>query len=107
MKERLPQILIITVALACLEYWTLLVYCDVWRPLSVGVHLRLDGDKILVDGVDGQSIAAQAGLRTGDQIARADGNALKSRLDWMAVEANLSFDRPLGLTLIRNTSTLE
>src|SRR5262245_42610734 len=101
MKQRLPQILIIAVALAFLEYWALLVYCDIRRPAPPGLHLRVAAGRVLVDVVEGQSMAARAGVRASDQISRADGAPLTSRLDWMTVEANLVFGQPLRLTLLR------
>jgi tRNA A-37 threonylcarbamoyl transferase component Bud32 len=106
MKQRLPQILIVTVALAFFEYWALLVYCDIWRPAPLGLHLRIDDGRVVVDQVEGGSLAAGAGLRAGDQIAHADSHPLGSRLDWMSVEANLSFERPFRLSLIRESSPI-
>ena len=48
MKFRLPQLLILLAAPALLVYWTLLVYCDVWRPIPLGLSVRFDPGGVLV-----------------------------------------------------------
>ena len=42
MKDRLPQLGVLAVAVAFLGYWALLVYCDVWQPTPLGLRLSTD-----------------------------------------------------------------
>ena len=48
MKYRLAQLGVVLVAMAFLGYWALLVYCDVWRPIPLGLFLSFDGDRVIV-----------------------------------------------------------
>ena len=105
MKYRLAQLGVIPVAMAFLGYWALLVYCDVWRPIPLGLFLSFDGDRVnVVDAVPGGP-AQRAGLRAGDRIASFDGHPIGSRLDWMTVEANLEIGRPIRFAVDRAGGT--
>ena len=70
MKYRLPQLGVSVVAAAFLGYWALLVYCDVWRPIPLGLFLRFDADRSLVVDTVPDGPAQRAGLRAGDRISR-------------------------------------
>src|SRR6202035_3268512 len=102
MKDRLPQLGVLVVAVAFLGYWALLVYCDVWRPSPLGLRLSADAGHLVVDNVIAGGPAQRAGLRAGDRIASFDGHPLAGRLDWMTVEANLEIGRTTPLSLVRD-----
>jgi hypothetical protein len=107
MKDRLPQLGVLLVGTAFLGYWALLVYCDVWRPVPLGLRLSARAGGVLVDDVIAGGPAQRAGLRAGDRIASFDGHPLAGRLDWMTVEANLEIDRTTPLSLERGGALLQ
>ena len=69
MKYRLAQLGVLLVAAAFLGYWALLVYCDVWRPIPLGLFLSFDADRVIVVDTVAGGPAQRAGLRAGDRIA--------------------------------------
>jgi serine/threonine-protein kinase len=98
---------IVLCAASFLAYFFLLVYCDLWRPEPEGLELksaaRLNG--LLVKSVSPDSPAARAGVEVGDLILSADGQPLRSRLEWEAVQTGVRFDRPVSLELLRGGMT--
>lgn len=94
-------------AASFLAYFTLLVFCDVDRPVPEGLDLqpRAELGGLLVKDVLAGSPAAAAGIRSGDVILRADGHRLDSRMDWEAVQLTVGFGRTLTLDVLRGEST--
>jgi tRNA A-37 threonylcarbamoyl transferase component Bud32 len=88
-------------AASFLGYFSLLVWCDLWRPDADGLALVGGAAGLIIQGVGPGSAEARAGLRPGDEILVADGHPVDSRVAWMAVESNLRFDRPLSLDVRR------
>jgi eukaryotic-like serine/threonine-protein kinase len=93
-------------AAAFLAYFALLVYCDIVRPVSEGLRLEsVPGEPgLCVSRVAAGSPAARAGVMPGDRILEADGRPVDSRVGWEAVQANVSFGRPVALEVRRGTA---
>jgi serine/threonine-protein kinase len=107
MRDRLPQLAVLVLAAAFLEYSALLVYCDVWRPSPLGMRLSVNDGRLLVDEVMSGGSAQRAGLRAGDHITSAEGHPLGGRLDWMTVEANLEIGRATPLSVDRDGTVFQ
>jgi eukaryotic-like serine/threonine-protein kinase len=92
-------------AVSFLSYYTLLVYCDVWRPVPEGMALEATRGQrgLVVRKVTAGYPAAQAGVLVGDRVLAADGHAVDSRSEWEAVQANVVFGRPVSLALRRGS----
>ncbi len=88
-----------------LAYFLLLLHCDVWRPVPEGLAVEPVAGQVglRVTGVTPGSPAERAGIRTGDVILAADNRAVGSRIEWEAVQANVSFDRPVSLEVRRGS----
>jgi serine/threonine-protein kinase len=99
---------VLLVGSAFLGYWALLVYCEVWRPTPFGARLSAEADGgVLVEGLVSRGPAERAGLRAGDRITSFEGHPIRGRLDWMAVEANLEFDRAMRFAIDRDGAMVE
>lgn len=106
MNTKLPQLGVLLVAAAFLGYWAVLVYCDVWRPVPLGLLLSFGNERVaIVDAAVGGP-AHQAGLRAGDRVVDLGGHPIRNRLDWMTVESNLEFGRTLPLSVERGGARL-
>jgi hypothetical protein len=66
------------------------------------VALAFEGGRVTVADVAPDSAAARAGLLPGDHLVSFEGRPLRDRLDWMAVEANVEFARPIDLSVDRD-----
>ena len=97
MKSRLARPGVLLIAVAFLGYWTLLVYCDVWRPTPPGLLLNFNGARVAVVDVVSGAPAQRTGLRAGDHIAAIDGHPLAGLLDWMTAAANVEIGRTIRL----------
>jgi len=97
-RRRAPIVL----ASCFLFYFAVQFYCDFWRPEPVGALLRFDpAQGAVVETVAPGSPASRAGLVAGDLIYSADGHAIATRIDWMAIDANIEPERPLRLLVRR------
>jgi eukaryotic-like serine/threonine-protein kinase len=101
MRLRLASVGMLLIAAAFLGYWTLLVFCDVWRPAQIGLFLSFNAGRVQVVDIASASTAARAGIRTGDYLTAVDGHSVAGRLDWTTVVANLEIDQPIQLTVER------
>ena len=92
-----------TVLASCfLFYFALQFYCDFWRPEPFGAVLVFDSASgALIESVARDSPASRAGLAAADRILTVDGHAIASRLDWMAIDANIHPDRPMQVVARR------
>ena len=101
MDSRTGQFRVLLIAIAFLGYWTLLVYCDVWRPAPPGLSFQYAADGIHLADVVAGGPADRAGLRAGDRLLAVDNHPVSGRLDWMSVEANFEIGRPNRVTAER------
>ncbi|RPJ71117.1 MAG: PDZ domain-containing protein, partial [Acidobacteria bacterium] len=85
-----------------LAYFVLLVCCDLDRPENEGMELEGSSAGLRVSHVEPGGPAARSGLREGDEIVRASGRVVRSRMDWSVVSANFRFDRPTRLAVLRD-----
>jgi eukaryotic-like serine/threonine-protein kinase len=94
-------------AASFLAYFSLLVYCDVWRPVpeGLGVEATRGQRGLLVKKVAAGYPAAKAGVRVGDRVLAADGHAVDSKSEWEAWQLNLVFGRPVSLEVRRGPDT--
>jgi hypothetical protein len=96
-----------TVLASCfLFYFAVQFYCDFWRPEPLGAVLVFDSTSgALIESVAPDSPASRAGLAANDRILSVDGHAIASRLDWMALDANIHPDRPMHVVAQRVRGT--
>jgi hypothetical protein len=80
----------------------LILYCDLNRPEAFGAELDGAPNGLVVRSVDPDSPAARAGIASGDRIVASAGRPVRGPLDWIAVIANIDFDRPVPLTVERS-----
>jgi hypothetical protein len=94
-------------AAAFLGYFALLVYCDVRRPVPEGLDLAASAGQpgLAVMDVTPGSPAAGAGIRAGDRLLSADRQAVNSKSEWEAVQANVVFGRAVALEVERGGVT--
>jgi hypothetical protein len=105
MPTRLARLGVLVVAVSFVGYWALLVYCDLWRPLPLGLILSFDAERVAVVDVVPGSAAARAGFEAGDLLS-ASGAPINGRLHWMAIGANLETGRPAEMRVDRHGRTL-
>src|SRR5712691_10806471 len=96
-RHRAPIVL----AACFLFYFAVQFYCDFWRPEPMGALLLFEHGGAIVEGVAPDSPAGRAGLIPSDQIRSVDGHVIATRLDWMAIDANIEPGRPLHLVVRR------
>jgi tRNA A-37 threonylcarbamoyl transferase component Bud32 len=101
MAARRPPWWIVGLALAFLGYYLLLIYCDARRPEGDGIQFAFAGNGMIVTAVDAGEAGARAGIAPGDRILACNGQAIRSRFDWMVHEANVEVGYPLQLTVER------
>src|SRR5712691_7515882 len=111
-RHRAPIVL----AACFLFYFGVQFYCDFWRPEPMGALLLFDvtpggpaprsAGGAIVEAVAPDSPATRAGLRPSDQIRSVDGHVIATRLDWMAIDANIEPGRPLHLVVRRGNMTM-
>ena len=80
-------------------YFTLLVYCDVWRPDDAGFEADYRANRMALTRVTPGSPAARAGLLPNDIVATADGKPIHGVPDWTVIDVHVVFDRPIALTV--------
>lgn len=102
-----PPWWVLAAAAVFFGYHVLLVYCDIWRPAAEGLHFTLSSRGITVTATAAGSAAERAGIRPGDILLACDSRPVRTRLDWMACQASVSFDRPLVLSIARNDEQLQ
>src|SRR5512139_273780 len=104
MPARRPPWWIVVLGLAFLGYFALLVYCDARRPEADGIQFAFAGGRMIVTAVDPGTAGARAGIAPHDLVLACDGQAIGSRFDWMAHQANVEVGRPQHLTVERGGS---
>src|SRR5205814_6710617 len=89
--------------------FTVLAYCDLLRPEPYGYTATFRGGRLVITTIDGarDSPALRAGLQRGDVVVAADGRRVDSDDDWAFVEATLTFNHPLRLTIQRGSEIHE
>jgi hypothetical protein len=102
-----PPWWMLVLAVGFTSYYGLLLYSDITRPEPPGFVLGIDPAGLVVHAVAPSSRAADAGMRVGDRVARADGHPVSNHLDWLAVEMNVRVARPLRLAVSRDRSVHE
>lgn len=100
-QVRAPYPIVLATA-SFLAYFVLLVYCDLTRPQPEGLFLQFANHQALVRSVDPGSPAAVAGVRAGDRVLSYEGVPIRTRVDWMAVQANTDLTRRQRLELVRD-----
>src|SRR3954453_8985947 len=73
---------IAVLAVAYICYVGLLLCSDLLRVAPIGFEARFDDAGMTASSVIAGSAAERSGLRVGDRITRANGQAIASRLDW-------------------------
>jgi eukaryotic-like serine/threonine-protein kinase len=106
MPRSRPPWWVVLGAASFLAYFALLVYCDIGRPEFEGLSLVSGTAGLTVERVAPASPAARAGIVAGDQIVVADRHLISSRAEWIAIDANVRFDRPIALDVIRGDRRL-
>src|SRR3954454_13535655 len=89
------------VSAAYIGYVGLLLASDLLRVAPIGFVAHFDTAGMTAAHVLAGSDAARAGLRTGDRITRANGQAIEGRLDWQRAGVNIDPSRPLDLVVER------
>ncbi len=79
----------------------LILYCDLNRPEAFGAELDARSGALVVRAVEPGTPASRSGLRAGDRIVGSAGRPVRGPLDWIAVIANIEFDRPVPLAVER------
>jgi tRNA A-37 threonylcarbamoyl transferase component Bud32 len=97
-----PSWWMFALAAAFVGYYALLVSSDLSRPESTGASLQVQGSSIIVRSVVPGSPAARAGIQAGDRLAASNGTPLRSHLDWLLIEINLSAGESLNVDVARN-----
>ena len=90
------------VAAAHVVYLGLLLTCDALRISPLGFVARFAQTAMVIAEVEPGSAAARAGLRAGDHIVAANGQAVEGRLDWARVRVNVDPAVPLALDVERD-----
>jgi membrane-associated protease RseP (regulator of RpoE activity) len=90
------------VAAAHVVYLGLLLTCDVLRISPLGFVAQFAANAMVIAEVDAHSAAARAGLRAGDHVVAANGQAVDGRLDWARVRVNIDPAVPLALDVTRD-----
>jgi hypothetical protein len=81
--------------------FVLILYCDLNRPEEFGAELNAAPGGLIVRRLEPGGPAARSGLLPGDRIVSAEGRPLRGALDWIAIVANVEFDRPVTLAFER------
>ena len=100
-----PPAWVVACAASFLAYFVLLVYCDIRRPESEGMAIGRGAAGVLVSKVSPGGAADRAGLIDGDQILRANGRRVRTRMDWSVITANFRVDEPTELQVMRGGTT--
>lgn len=82
-------------------YLGLLITCDVLRISPLEFAARFESGSMIVADVRPPSAAAEAGLRSGDRVGRANQQVVEGRPDWQRVRVNLDPSSPLELLVSR------
>ena len=90
-------------AVSFLSYFFLLLYCDLSRPEDAGLVARFVGDDMIVSRVTPGSPAARAGLQPEDRVVAVNGQRIRTRLDHMAMNANVDVGQPMMFDPDRNS----
>jgi hypothetical protein len=92
---------IVVLSAAYVGYLVLLVTCDLRRVAPLGFVPRYERGGVTVGQLPPDSIAARAGIRTGDRLTRAAGQVLETPADWQRVRAYLNPAKPFDLEIER------
>jgi serine/threonine-protein kinase len=74
---------------------------------SDGVGLDEQSGRIVVTDVGEQTAGARAGIQTGDQILRVNGEQIATVVDWFAHRMNFEAGWPTAIRVQRGTQTLD
>ena len=94
------------VALAYAAYLALLITSDLLRVVPLGFVPQFGAGRVTVGSVQPDTVAAREGLRPGDRLVRANGQALRDPLDWQRVRVYLDASTPLELEVERSGESL-
>ena len=86
---------------AYIGYLALLVTCDLRRVAPPGFVPVFEAGVVTVAQLQPDAIGARAGLRTGDRLRRANGQALERPADWLRVRVHLDPTKPLDFEVER------
>jgi serine/threonine-protein kinase len=93
-------------AAAYTAYLAMMVWCALRGPADSGIIASFTQAAIRVESVLPGSAAARAGIREGDRIVAANGQPVRSRMDWRAFSANWQSGRTERLTIERSGESI-
>ena len=96
-----------TLGVAFVAYFALLAYCDIVRPVEVGLDAAFDTGQMRITRVVSGSPADRAGLAVGDVVERAGPALMRNVNDWTTADGYFAFDAPLPLTVRRGGTRIE
>ena len=102
---RRPAAWLIVGAVSFFAYFSLLLYCDLVRPLNPGVIAGpSEAGHVVVTSVRPHSTAAAAGIQVGDRIVSFNGAAVASPDAWSVIGTIAEMPGPLPVVVERNGS---
>lgn len=88
-------------------YFALLAYCDIVRPVEVGLDATFAAGQMEVTRVVAGSPAARAGLAVGDVVERAGPAGIRTVNDWTTVDGYFTFDTPVPVRVRRGATLFD
>ena len=79
---------VLALGVSFFAYFTLLVYCDLWRPEDWGFEAEYRTNRMAVTRIVAGSPGDRAGLQPHDIVLAADGGS-DAYLDWVSSETRL------------------
>lgn len=88
-------------------YFVLLAYCEIVRPVEVGLDATFAAGQMEVTRVVAGSPAARAGLAVGDVVERAGPAVMRTVNDWTTIDGYFTFDAPVPVRVRRGATRFD